>query len=125
MQQTFNNRNNRSSIKTDKTNQSFLLSSQNQVKHTRFEQDGGVHGNHLAYDANTLEQLSVDLLPSTGQNGSFYQINGAHPGGVNDNNMLTQSLVPNRQAQQQDNYDFYAPIREDASVEARAKIQDL
>ena len=51
------NQNNRSSIKTEKTNNSILLmgqSAKHQHKQTRFVDD----------PANTIEQLSVDLLPS-------------------------------------------------------------
>ena len=121
-----NFRGNRSSIKTDKSLQNSIP----QQKHARFVDD----------PANTFcDQFSVELLPSQGPNGSFYQVNTAGPGpsltASANNDLLMQSqsqhkkerLAQHQQIHENNSFgiDFYAPIKEDTSVEAKAKIADL
>ena len=53
--------------------------------------------------------------------GSFYYQHNSDGAQFND-----QQFLHNRQAQPNyDGIDFYAPVKEDASVEAKAKIQEL
>ena len=85
---------------------------------------------HFADAKEEEGRLSVDLLPSVAHDGSInLQYAGAgSPTRINPNNYYLRDSASKKSSIQfgpEANMGFYAPVLEDATVEAKVKIKDL